>query len=82
MHQADSSYKRQEIEDDWIDRPMGAQRVVDRHCPPDHRRGDFGEVGARIGDSKGSDRPTNRRRVRKPRDGGVFKRGPSNSIAI
>jgi hypothetical protein len=44
MHQADSLLNRLETEDDWIDRPLGPQRVVDRHCPRDRRRPDFGEV--------------------------------------
>ena len=44
MHHADSLLNRLETEDDWIDRPVGPQRVVDRHCPRDRRRPDFGEV--------------------------------------
>ena len=46
MHQADSLLNRLETEDDWIDRPLGPQRVVDRRCPRDRRRPDFGEVKA------------------------------------
>jgi len=47
MHHADSLLNRLETEDDWIDRPVGPQRVVDRRCPRDRRRPDFGEVAAR-----------------------------------
>jgi hypothetical protein len=44
MHQADSLLHRLEIEDDWIDRPVGPQCIVDRRCPHDRRRPNFGEV--------------------------------------
>ena len=47
MHQADSLLNSLESEDDWNDRPLGPQRVVERHCAPDHRRGDFGPVTPR-----------------------------------
>jgi hypothetical protein len=41
---------RLEPEDDWIDRPLGPQRVVERNRSRDHRRGDFGEVEPRSDD--------------------------------
>jgi len=44
MHQADSVLNILESEDDWIDRPLGPQRIVEQHCAPDHRRGGFGPV--------------------------------------
>ena len=49
MHQADSVLNILESEDDWIDRPLGPQRIVEQHCAPDHRGGDFGQVTRREG---------------------------------
>jgi hypothetical protein len=43
MHQTDP-FRKLEIEDDRIDRPLGPQCIVDRHCPRNHRRRDVGKV--------------------------------------